>query len=263
VVGNFDIHQIQNHKWIADRKTMEQVGRKLFAEIDYDNFKNWVSELPTQQAKCNAYADKPFTLDRAKLDQVHPPPPTLSWTPLPHHELMGRVEKKIGDYGYPISHSHCLLSHGGDRFFGSVTLESRKSLGYHRMIGVRNSHDKTKAARLIAGVRVIVCSNGMFTGDEVCLSRKHTSHLFDDLDEKIEAGFEKVFSEWERNDLRIVNYREKELSDADAHDLVVRSMDADAVTPSVLPRVLKEYRELARNSCLGSHGASTTRLRKS
>jgi hypothetical protein len=45
---------------------MEQVGRKLFAEIDYDNFKNWVSESPTQQAKCNAYADKPFTLDRAK-----------------------------------------------------------------------------------------------------------------------------------------------------------------------------------------------------
>lgn len=66
MVGNFDIHQIRNHKWIADRKTMEQVGRKLFAEIDYDNFKNWVSESPTQQAKCNAYADKPFTLDRAK-----------------------------------------------------------------------------------------------------------------------------------------------------------------------------------------------------
>ena len=63
------------------------------------------------------------------------------------------------------------------------------------------------------------------------------------MDEKIEAGFEKGFSEWERNDLRIVNYREKELSDADAHDLVVRSMDADAVAPSALPRVLKEYRE--------------------
>ena len=82
------------------------------------------------------------------------------------------------------------------------------------MIGVRNSHDKTRAAGLIAGVRVIVCSNGMFTGDEVCLSRKHTA-----------------------------SYREKELSDPDAHDLVVRSMDADAVAPSALPRVLKEYRE--------------------
>ena len=64
-----------------------------------------------------------------------------------------------------------------------------------------------------------------------------------DLDEKIEAGFEKLFSKWERSDLRIVNYREKEVSDADAHDQVLRSMDADAVDHSALPRVLKEYRE--------------------
>ena len=66
--------------------------------------------------------EKPFTLDRSRLDQVPTPNPTLSWTPLPHHELMNRVERKIGDYGYRITHSHCLLSHGGDRLFGSITL---------------------------------------------------------------------------------------------------------------------------------------------
>lgn len=36
------------------------------------------------------------------------------------------------------------------------------------MIGVRDSNDKTRAAALI------VCSHGMFTGDEFCLYRKHT-----------------------------------------------------------------------------------------
>ena len=186
---------------------------------------------------------KPVTVDRSRLREIPTPRPTLSWTPLPHDVLMDRVEDQVSQRGYRIEDSRCLLTHGGDRFLGTVTISNRNNLGYRRMIGVRNSHDKTKAAGLIAGVRVIVCSNGMFTGDEVCLSRKHTSRLFEDLDEKIEAGFEKVFSEWERNDLRIVSYREKELSDADAHDLVVRSMDADAVAPSALPRVLKEYRE--------------------
>ena len=97
--------------------------------------------------------EKPFTLDRSRLDQVPTPNPTLSWTPLPHHELMNRVERKIGDYGYRITHSHCLLSHGGDRLFGSITLGSRRSLGYRRMIGVRNSHDKSVAAGLVAGAR--------------------------------------------------------------------------------------------------------------
>ena len=187
--------------------------------------------------------DKPFTIDRSRLDQISTPIPTLSWTPLPHHELMDRVEKRIQDYGYRIQHSNCLLSHGGDRFFGSLTLSSRGSLGYRRMIGVRNSHDKSLAAGLVAGARVIVCSNGMFTGDEICLNRKHTSRLFEDLDQKIDEGFQKVFSEWEANDLRIMRYRETEISDQRAHDLIIRSVDAEAMPPSSIPRILKEYRE--------------------
>ena len=88
-----------------------------------------------------------------------------------------------------------------------------------------------------------VCAKGMFTGDDICLNRKHTSRLYEDLDQKIDEGFEKVFSEWQRNDLRIVNYREKELSDTEAHDLIIRSVDAEAIPPSAIPRVLKEFRE--------------------
>ena len=59
--------------------------------------------------------DKPFTIDRSRLEGTDPQA-NLSWTPLPHHELMNRVEKRIQDYGYRIQHSNCLLSHGGDRF---------------------------------------------------------------------------------------------------------------------------------------------------
>jgi hypothetical protein len=175
--------------------------------------------------------EKPFTIDRSRLDQIPTPNSTLSWTPLPHHELMNRVEKRIQDYGYRIQHSNCLLSHGGDRFFGSITLGSRRSLGYRRMIGIRNSHDKSVAAGLVAGARVIVCSNGMFTGDDICLNRKHTSRLYEDLDQKIDEGFQKVFSEWEANDLRIMRYRETEISDERAHDLIIRSVDAEAIPP--------------------------------
>ena len=111
------------------------------------------------------------------------------------------------------------------------------------MIGVRNSHDRSVAAGLVAGARVVVCSNGMFTGDDVCLNRKHTSRLYEDLDQKIDEGFQKVFSEWEANDLRIMRYRETEISDQRAHDLIIRSVDSEAIPPSAIPRVLKEYRE--------------------
>ncbi len=126
---------------------------------------------------------------------------------------------------------------------GTITLGIRRKLGYRRMIGVRNSRDKSVAVGLVAGVRVTVCANGMFTGEDICLNRKHTSRIFDDLDEKIVEGFEKVFAEWERNDLQIICYRETEISDERAHDLIIRSVAAEVLPPSAIPRVLKELRE--------------------
>ena len=186
---------------------------------------------------------KPFSVDRGRLCQIPTPKPTLTWCPLPHSRLMDSVEDQLRKRGYRVHDSTCLLSHGGDRFFGTVSISNRENLGYRRMIGARNSHDKSLAAGLVAGARVTVCANGWFFGDEVALSRKHTSRLFDDLDERIEAGFARIFEEWERNDLRVMNYREHELDDRGAHDLVIRSVDAEAIPPSVIPRVLKEWRE--------------------
>jgi hypothetical protein len=110
------------------------------------------------------------------------------------------------------------------------------------MVGLKNSHDKSLAAGLVAGAKVVVCSNGSFFGDEIALSRKHTSRLFEDLDERIEAGFSRIFEEWDRHDLRVMSYREHELDDKEAHDLVIRSVDAEAIPPSAIPRVLQEYR---------------------
>jgi len=110
---------------------------------------------------------------------------------------MESVEGQLEKRGYRVRNSTCLLTHGGDRFFG----------------------------------------------DEVALSRKHTSRLFEDLDQRIEASFTAIFDEWSRNDLRVMSYREHELEDREAHDLVVKSVDAEALALSAIPRVLKEWRE--------------------
>ncbi len=186
---------------------------------------------------------KPFSVDRGRLCRIPTPKPTLTWCPLPHSRLMDSVEGQLRKRGYRVHNSTCLLSHGGDRFFGTVSISNRDNLGYRRMVGLKNSHDKSLAAGLFAGARVTVCANGCFFGDEVALSRKHTSRLFEDLIERIEAGCSRIFEEWERNDLRVMNYRERELDDRGAHDLVIRSVDAEALAPSAIPRVLKEWRE--------------------
>ena len=186
---------------------------------------------------------KPFSVDRGRLCQVTTPKPTLTWTPLPHSRLMDSVEDQLRKRGYRIHDSTCLLTHGGNRFLGTVSISNRENLGYRRMVGLKNSHDKSLAAGLVAGARVTVCSNGWFFGDEIALSRKHTSRLFEDLDERIEAGFSRIFEAWEQNDLRVMSYREKQLDDKEAHDLVIRSVDAEAIPPSAIPKVLREWRE--------------------
>ena len=186
---------------------------------------------------------KPFSVDRGRLCQIPTPKPTLTWCPLPHSRLMDSVEDQLRKRGYRVHNSTCLLSHGGDRFFGTVSISNRENLGYRRMVGLKNSHDKSLAAGLVAGIRVTVCSNGSFFGSEVALSRKHTSRLFSDLDERIAESFSSIFDEWERNDLRVMSYREHELDDKEAHDLVIRSVDAEAIAPSAIPRVLEEWRE--------------------
>ena len=40
-----------------------------------------------------------------------------------------------------------------------------------------------------------------------------------------------------------MSYREHELDDQVAHDLVIRSVDAEALAPSAIPKVLREWRE--------------------
>jgi hypothetical protein len=50
-------HTDYRFRLVVDRKTVELIGTKLFAEIDYSNFKNRVSESPTQRDKSDAYGD--------------------------------------------------------------------------------------------------------------------------------------------------------------------------------------------------------------
>ena len=185
----------------------------------------------------------PERLDREQLERVITPTPTLSWRPLPHHELLEKVEDRLRREGLNIHGTHNTVSHGGNRYFGTVELACEQGREYRRMVGIRNSHDKRFCASIVAGAKVICCANGMFVGEELCLARKHTSRLHQDLDNRLDESFSKLLEEWALNDRRITMYREKLISDRDAHNLLILSVDAEAVPASAIPKVLHEYRE--------------------
>lgn len=191
----------------------------------------------------NTENTRPVTLDRTQLELIQTPQSTLSWSPIPHHQLVDKVQDRLQGHGLRIQSSQHTVTHGTNRYFGTIELMPQPGREYRRMVGIRNSHDKTYSASIVAGARVIVCSNGMFVGEELCLARKHTSRVHEDLDNRLDESFSRLLSEWSTNDQRITMYQERRISDTEAHDLIILAVDAEAMPASSIPKVLHEYRE--------------------
>ena len=57
-----------------------------------------------------------------------------------------------------------------------------------------------------------------------------------------------LLAKWHDQDKRITAYKEHEVSDAQAHDLVIRSIDVGVCANSYIPGVLHQWREPKHNA---------------
>ena len=92
------------------------------------------------------------------------------------------------------------------------------------------------------GTRVFVCDNLAFTG-EVKLSRKHTRFAVRDLRFMTSRAVGRLGEQFHREDERIAAYKRQRLTDKAAHDLLIRAVDCRAIMPTVLPEVIRYWRE--------------------
>ncbi len=184
------------------------------------------------------------TVTRDQLITVPTPRATSTWFPLAHRDLVTEVEAQLTSAGFELDSTVHALSHEGARYFGiiQVRLPHQETSDYAWIVGLRNSHDKTYPAGLVAGSRVFVCDNLAFTG-EVQLSRKHTRHAVRDLKHLTARAVGQLGDRFHRLDERIAAYRTDPMPDWAAHDLVVRAIDCKAITASQIPHVLHEWRK--------------------
>lgn len=183
-------------------------------------------------------------VDRGTLSHVETPSCTESWFPLPHDFLLKEVESQLTAHGFGIGETTHALSHEGKRYFGVLQI-LRPDDGpgdYSWIVGIRNSHDKTFPASLVMGTRVFVCDNLAFNG-EVKLSRKHTRFAVRDLRFMTSRAVGRLGEQFHREDERIAAYKKQRLTDKAAHDLLIRAVDCRAITPTVLPEVIRYWRE--------------------
>lgn len=190
---------------------------------------------------------------------VKTPDPTDTHFPIPHDVLLDATRNLVASHGLEIKNEGHALAHKGDRYFGLMEVAPRplaRGLAitdgashfgssivkpdFATVIGLRNSHDKAFSAGLCVGSQVFVCDNLAFSG-EVTMRRKHSRHILRDLPSLLEAAMGKLMGMRAHQDLRIQAYKDTEIDNRTAHDLMVRGMRAGVIPSSKLTKVVDEW----------------------
>lgn len=179
-----------------------------------------------------------------QVARVNTPLSTDTWHPIPHAQLIEIVQSTLAATNLKIGSQSHSLTHDGGRYFGIMEILQRRKASddYCWVLGLRNSHDKTFPAGIVAGSQVLCCDNLSFSG-EVKIARKHTRFINIDLPQLVSRAVGMLHEKWSQQDRRIEAYKNHRLGNVAAHDLIVRSVDVGVCANSYIPGVLKEWRE--------------------
>jgi hypothetical protein len=195
----------------------------------------------------------PVTIDQ--LRQLDTPEPTDSWMPIAHHEVVERLTRQLERRHLAIRAARMTVADGalypqpgesieirGARLFASFDLEPISGVefpaGCIPSLGLRNSVDKSYALSVLAGARVLVCSNGVLSA-EFIVSRKHTSgiRLNESIDRALDSFMSSVRSFTELHE----RLRMKTIGLDAAKALVVDMAIAGALPSSHVVDVVNEF----------------------
>lgn len=197
---------------------------------------------------------------REEVFAVPPPPATKTYVPLPYESFLTRIEKQLTIEGMMIKEERLALGHNGQRLFGLLALEMPGLIrsDYRCVLGLRNSYDKSCSTGICIGASVTVCDNLSFNG-EVTFARRHTANLLRDLSWIITETISRLPGQFRAQSDTFERYRATELTDAQAHHLIVRLIDMGVVSFGEIRRVLQEWRQ-PRHSEFTDGGKTAWRL---
>lgn len=177
---------------------------------------------------------------RNEIALVPTPVATESWKPVPHMEVIDAVTEVVKAHDWQILEESFGLAREGQKLFGVMRLNKSSSPDWSRCIGLRNSHDKSFAVGLTAGISVRVCSNLCFGGTTV-IKRRHTSRI--ELTELVDIAVTELENEFLMletvcEDLKVIYLK----NDDEARSRIVRAAELGAINSSDIVPVFKEFK---------------------
>ena len=163
--------------------------------------------------------------------------------PIPHIELIERVETSLRSYGLNIMQEQFGALKDGSRFFGLLEINGQHTEhDYTTVIGLRGSHDQSIAAGIVAGSGVFVCDNLCFSG-EVKIGTKHTTFIMDRLPELVDQAVNGVGRLIEMQHDRFGAYKKATLSRRVGDAAITEMVRRGALPGSKVAHVIDQWDE--------------------
>lgn len=104
---------------------------------------------------------------RAELEGIEAPEGTETWKPVKHATLVSALTEAITNHQRYIVKEEFAIQRDGKVLFGVMDLKWGETIEYRAALGLRTSNDKTMSIQMVAGARVFVCDNLVFSGDSI------------------------------------------------------------------------------------------------
>ena len=179
-------------------------------------------------------------VSRAEVARTDTPCSTATWRPVPHIDVIEAVTEVVKAHDWEIEGEKFGLAREGKKLFGVMEISSSTSPEWHRCIGIRNSHDKSFAVGLSAGIVVCVCTNMAFGGTTV-IKRRHTSGIvLSELIDRAVASLEDDFLTVETVSEELKDVYLKD--DDEARSCIVRAAELGVINSCDILSVFHEFK---------------------
>lgn len=180
------------------------------------------------------------SISRQELALIPTPASTPTWKPVPHVQVAELAIDESQRRGWNVVSEDYGLATNQRKMFGVLRFSPTGRTDITRALGIRNSHDKSIAVGLAAGVSVVCCSNLCLSG-EILVHRRHTSGM--ELEELVGGVFDRLEASFIRIERNADNLKLQMISIDDARRMIVVAAEAKAIPSQDILAVLNEFRK--------------------